>query len=78
MKPQPTPEMEAENAAYTWAKVCLREHVQECQEADYLSDRQWEEIAWTFERLKNAVERHNRLEAKRLGKSLTPDDGEVG
>lgn len=75
MRQQPTPEMEAENAAYVWVRECLNEHAKECRIAgDYLSDSQWEEIAWTFERLKTAFHRHKELETARLSQK-GPHDG---
>lgn len=69
MRAQPTPEMEAENAAYVWARQCLAAHAAEVAKArDILSDGNWKEIAWTFERLKIAYERYRDLEKVRTGK----------
>lgn len=69
MRSQPTPEMEAENAAYVWAKHCLGEHAAEVRKAgDMLSDKMMEEISWSYERLRIAYERHRELEKQRTGK----------
>lgn len=69
MRPQPSEAMEAENAAWVWAKHCLAEHLAEVRKgAESLSDSQWQEIEWTFERLKRARERHVALETARTGK----------
>jgi hypothetical protein len=69
VKNQPSPELEAENAAYVWVRECLKEHAVEVAKGrEYLSDTAWEEIVWTFERLKIAQERHQALEKVRLEK----------
>lgn len=69
MRDQPTPEMEAENAAYVWAEKCLEDHAVEVAKArNYIDASKWQEIAWTFERAKIALERHAALEAARKEK----------
>jgi len=69
MRNQPTPEMEEENAFYAWTKQCLAEHIVECcKGADFVGEKQAEEIAWTYERFRLAYERHREMENKRLGK----------
>jgi hypothetical protein len=69
MRSQPSPELEAENAAYAWAKECIREHadaVRKC--AEYPTAEKWDEMAWTFERAQIAFSKHAALEGKRLGR----------
>jgi hypothetical protein len=67
MRSQPTPELEAENMAYVWIEHCLREHAVEVAKGrEYMSDSIWEEIQWTYERLRIAVEHHKMLETARL------------
>lgn len=69
MRSQPKPELEAENMAYVWAEHCLHEHAAEVAKGrEYLSDTVWEEIQWTYERLRTAVEHHKALETARLEK----------
>jgi len=69
MRAQPSPQLEAENAAYVWVGHCLNQHISECRNAvGHLSDEQWTEIAWTFERLRIAQETHQAMEKARLGK----------
>ncbi len=63
---QPSPEMEELNAAYVWAKECLKNHAARAAGArDYIDPKDWGEITWTFERAKIAYERFFALEAAR-------------
>lgn len=68
-KPQPSEAMEVENAAYVFSKHCLKEHLDEVRKGiDNPTDSQWQEIEWSFERVKRAYNRHREIEKARLGK----------
>jgi hypothetical protein len=64
MKPQPSEELEAENAAYVWLEACQKDLAKAAKAETYATGAH-EEIAWCFERYSRALAKHQALEAAR-------------
>ena len=66
-KPQPSDEMEAENAAYLLLESCQVE-LRKAAGLDVYREATHAEIVWHFERYRRAYERHKALEDARREK----------